>query len=157
MPRWLVLSMLSLSALALLGYAGWWWITWPERTAREFLDLLVEGRLEEARRMIVEAGDSEDLFEWPDHDYNQVDWNLSKLEPLARGMTDVLHGHQRFGFRIGYQVEIERGRVLYPGLLFTGRLDGFGQVKLSIPDRTRSAEVSESSDLTPRSFCVACW
>src|SRR5262245_45038996 len=148
-PHWIVGCLLGASVLAVVGAGAWSWVTWPERTAREFLDLLVAGRLEEARRMIVQAGHPEDLLEWPDHDYNQVDWNLSKLEPLARGMTDVLHGHQRFGFRIGYQVEVVRGRILYPGLLFTGRLDGFGQLKLSIPDRTGSAVVSDPSELRP--------
>jgi hypothetical protein len=32
MPRWLVVSLLSASVLAVMGYGAWWWVTWPERT-----------------------------------------------------------------------------------------------------------------------------
>lgn len=40
MPRWLVVSLLSVSVLAVLGYGTWWWVTWPERTARKFVELV---------------------------------------------------------------------------------------------------------------------
>ncbi len=43
LPRWLVVVMLSSSVLAPLGAAAWWWVTWPDRTAREFVELLVAG------------------------------------------------------------------------------------------------------------------
>jgi hypothetical protein len=26
--------------LAVLGACAWWWVTWPERTAREFIETL---------------------------------------------------------------------------------------------------------------------
>jgi hypothetical protein len=38
MPRWLVVSLLSISVLSALGAAGYWWVTWPERTAREYVE-----------------------------------------------------------------------------------------------------------------------
>ncbi len=44
LPRWLMITMLTSSVLAVLGAAGWWWVTWPERTAREFVELLRDGR-----------------------------------------------------------------------------------------------------------------
>jgi len=34
--------MLTASALAMLGAAAWWWVTWPERTANEFARRLAE-------------------------------------------------------------------------------------------------------------------
>jgi hypothetical protein len=40
LPRWLLWSLLSISVVAALAAAGWWWVTWPERTAREFIELL---------------------------------------------------------------------------------------------------------------------
>ena len=143
------MTLLALSTFAVLGAGAWWWVTWPERTAREFLHLLVAGRLEEVKGMISETGETNDPFEWPHHDYSHVDWKLSKLEPLRRSIGAVFQGRQRFGFKIGYQVEVERGRILNPGLLFTGRLDGFGQLTGSMADRTNSAPVLESSDSTP--------
>ncbi len=50
-PRWLVTGMLATSTLAVLVAAGCWWVTWPERTAREFVELLNCGKVEEATRM----------------------------------------------------------------------------------------------------------
>jgi len=35
LPRWLVIAMLTTSVLSVLAAAGCWWVTWPERTARE--------------------------------------------------------------------------------------------------------------------------
>lgn len=40
LPRWLVISMLTSSALAVLTVGGWWWVMWPERTAREVVETL---------------------------------------------------------------------------------------------------------------------
>jgi hypothetical protein len=31
LPRWLVVSLLTVSAFAVLGYGAWWWVTWPEQ------------------------------------------------------------------------------------------------------------------------------
>jgi hypothetical protein len=40
-PRWLVVTLLSASVLAVLGAGAWWWITWPERTARKFVAFVI--------------------------------------------------------------------------------------------------------------------
>ena len=48
LPRWLVISLLRISALSVLGYAGWWWVTWPERSLQEFVHLAADGQFEEA-------------------------------------------------------------------------------------------------------------
>jgi hypothetical protein len=42
LPRWLVIGLLTSSMLAVLAAPGWWWITWPERTAREFVHLVTQ-------------------------------------------------------------------------------------------------------------------
>jgi hypothetical protein len=44
----------TLLLLPILVAAGWWWLTWPERTARRFVDLLNEGDVEGAKSMIVD-------------------------------------------------------------------------------------------------------
>jgi hypothetical protein len=36
LPRWLVVSLLAVSVLAVPGAGAWWWVTWPERTANQF-------------------------------------------------------------------------------------------------------------------------
>jgi hypothetical protein len=55
LPRWLVVTLLASSALGVLGAAAWWWVAWPERTARELITLLDEGRFLETNRMLTDA------------------------------------------------------------------------------------------------------
>jgi hypothetical protein len=43
LPRWLFVSLLSASVIAVFGFGAWWWITWPERTAQEFVRRLAAG------------------------------------------------------------------------------------------------------------------
>src|SRR5262245_22254977 len=53
LPRWLVVSLLSVSLLAAFGLellGGWLWVTWPERTAREFVEVMGSMRYEELPR-----------------------------------------------------------------------------------------------------------
>jgi hypothetical protein len=146
-PRWLVTLMLTSSVLIILATAGWWWVTWPERTARELLDSLATGRLEAAKQMISQ--DPNDPFEWPPPDYSWVDWGQAKLEPQSRTLGDLVGGRQRIGLRIGYWVTVERGRVLHPGLIFTGRLDGTGQIDRPLPPTSGSEPEQETSDSIP--------
>jgi hypothetical protein len=53
LPRWLVVSMLAASSLAILALVGWWWVTWPERTLQVFKSLIADGRFEDADRMLI--------------------------------------------------------------------------------------------------------
>ena len=55
LPRWLVVSMLGVSVLAVVAAAGWWWITWPQRTIREFSESIVRGKFEQTNPMLVGA------------------------------------------------------------------------------------------------------
>ena len=38
LPSWLVILMMTSSVLAVLAAAGRWWVTWPERTVRGYID-----------------------------------------------------------------------------------------------------------------------
>ena len=55
LPRWLVIGMLTSSVLAVLAAAGWCWVTWPERTAREFVDLMDQKNFDEIRELLSSA------------------------------------------------------------------------------------------------------
>ena len=48
MPRWLVACLISVSVLSSLAAGVWWWLTWPDRTAANFLALGEAGRFEES-------------------------------------------------------------------------------------------------------------
>jgi hypothetical protein len=57
-PRWLVVTLLITSALALLGAGAWWWVTWPYRTIHKFAELVEMGDLDSANTMIVDSDGS---------------------------------------------------------------------------------------------------
>jgi hypothetical protein len=61
MPRWLVVSLLSASMLAVLGYGAWWWVTWPDRTIRHFKTLVATGRFDDASALIGHHDDAIDV------------------------------------------------------------------------------------------------
>src|SRR5436309_8791521 len=50
-PRWLMLLMLTSTVVSVLTASGWWWFMWPERTAREYADLVVNGQFHEWREV----------------------------------------------------------------------------------------------------------
>lgn len=52
LPRWLIGSMLVLSAQLAFSVAAWWWATWPERTIRAFVDQVAEDDLRPASDLI---------------------------------------------------------------------------------------------------------
>jgi hypothetical protein len=55
--------MLTSSMLAVLIFAGWWWVTWPERTARKFVELLGAGKkLRQPNSCFAARDRSEDLI-----------------------------------------------------------------------------------------------
>ena len=51
LPRWLVILMLTTSVLSVLAAVDWWWVTWPGRTARQFVGLAGVGDVGPASRL----------------------------------------------------------------------------------------------------------
>jgi hypothetical protein len=96
LPRWLVVTLLTTSLAALLGLGAWWWITWPERTIRKFIDHVNAEELEDARRIIAnEPIPLERTFRplVADEDERGEPWTV---EPQRRSLLDVLVGRQEF-------------------------------------------------------------
>src|SRR5262245_7748491 len=52
LPRWLVMSLLSMSLFAVLGAASWWWVTWVADTVQEYISKMRSGNLEGADAMV---------------------------------------------------------------------------------------------------------
>lgn len=110
-PRWLVLSLLSVILLAVLGAGAWWWVTWPERTAREFAERFGAARIDEAAMMLTED-ESVVLFrppaeEWP------AGWKDPFVRMQSRTYSDVLCGRGYAQYKMfGGVIGIARGRVL---------------------------------------------
>ena len=111
LPRWLVVGMLAASALAVLVAATFWWVTWPERTAREFHELIRSWKLDE---LAVRFPEIQSDLEGLDSDDAQ-DVRTSRLVFCERSAWDVILA--RRGFRILYlsvgpnQFSAERGSV----------------------------------------------
>lgn len=98
--------MLSISALSVLGSVGWW-VTWPKRTARQFVELVAAQKLDEASRMLAP-----EPFKFRLNLNRGVDWwNNAKLESGWRTPDDLFLGRQGFAFGTIF-FTIERGTVI---------------------------------------------
>ena len=120
LPRWLLIGLLTSSVLAVLaavGWFGWWWVTMPERTARQFVEFLSTGKVDEARAMM---GDD---LEVPPAKRPLVpvprDW--SDVQPQSTSPRDLLFGTRQF--RVSnhgdpcaneFVFTVERGSIVEP-------------------------------------------
>ncbi len=100
LPRWLVIAMLTTSVLLPLAAAGWWWVTWPERTAREFYELMRDGRFIEAAELIEPPPSGGDIDfvkdSAPESEWQSV-MRTAQLElSESRYLSEYLMGRQRF-------------------------------------------------------------
>ena len=117
LPRWLVIGMLTSSVLAVLAAAGWWWVTWPERTAREFFALYQDGEYEQARQMLAQT--DPDVFRVDELEHNETRTFRTGLhiEGMRRTWLDRVVARQTFRFFQGEDLlpaigfEAERGKV----------------------------------------------
>jgi hypothetical protein len=88
--------MLSLSVVAALAAAGWWWATWPERTAREFIKLINTEKLTEANRLLSDDSSPLEGTLRPraaEEDERGEPWTL---ERAPRSPWDILICRQEF-------------------------------------------------------------
>jgi hypothetical protein len=96
--------MLTSSALAVLAAAGWWWATWPERTAREFVTLIAENKLNEAQAMMFDPAEA-----IPCRFCQHI--RSRELRPGSRTLTGIATGEQIFFLERNYFIRVERGSV----------------------------------------------
>ena len=129
LPRWLVILMLSASVLSVLAAAGCWWVTWPERTAREFVELIRDARTEDALAMVEPSPGRDEMTNAMKADFEsdrdwRAEYRTARLEMYeSRRLTDIALGRQRFCVRFGYpevtstaHFEVHRGTVIVPPL-----------------------------------------
>jgi len=107
LPRWLVIAMLTTSVLSMLAAAGWWWVTWPERTVNRFVD----GRYANS----FEALQEEKLQRIFDEMKTDVMWRPTVTGSPPRSLMDYLKAKQEFEFKARHSVLrlwVEMGRVV---------------------------------------------
>src|SRR5262249_37659711 len=52
LPQWFACLVLISSLAVAITALAWWWVVWPERTEREFLRLIADGKFDEANQMM---------------------------------------------------------------------------------------------------------
>src|SRR5262249_38010344 len=100
MPRWLVVSMLAASSLAILAVAGWWWLTWPARISRAIDNILLTENYDELpdeffdsyRRSYVDVTDA--------YIYQSLRSNRTPLRPQSRSLMGLISARQDFAYGV---------------------------------------------------------
>jgi hypothetical protein len=117
LPRWLVFAMLFSSLLSVLAAAGWWWVTWPERTAREFVALLAERRFDEALTYV--NGSPGEGEEFCIYQFSEEAWQVSKITLDRRTALDVICGRQTVVIlpELNVAIDVERGKIIAGALV----------------------------------------
>jgi hypothetical protein len=93
-PRWLVVTLMTVSVLAPLGSGVSWWVTWPERTARAFLSNFSASRYDELAPMLrFDESNSRALQSIEDLQRRREAFeSIPTLEPCARSLKQVILG-----------------------------------------------------------------
>ena len=111
LPRWLKIGMWTTSVLAVLAAAGCWWVTWPERTAREFVERLVADKDEQSWEAMLQDRRIEGIIS---RIPRPGGW--SNVKPQPRTPLEVCVGQHRFKIsgNWGWEFTAERGKVIAP-------------------------------------------
>ena len=116
LPRWLMIAMLTSSVLATLAAAGWWWVTWPERTAAEFAAAMASENWDRAKEMMatVPTGGFQSVAAWDL--LNPAQWDPANIEPEPRSLRDIREARQTFHLAKEWRMTVERDKVKMVGL-----------------------------------------
>jgi hypothetical protein len=121
LPRWLIVTLLSASVLAVLGYGVWWWSTWPERTLNQFLALGRAGNWTALSQICICNGDPfaaldiQDVDEELDVETREFYRDL-RIVGSSASPLDVMMARRQFRLKYAendqaFSVYAERGRV----------------------------------------------
>ena len=111
LPRWLVIGLWTSSVLAVLAAAGWWWVTWPERTAREFIEHGAAGRWYQVGSMSGWSSEFIDQRVVPYADTDPRKWSLAAFKPEPRTLKDILQGNGLWVSDDYLFVEVKRDKL----------------------------------------------
>jgi hypothetical protein len=94
MVRLIRFRLRTLLALPIVFAAVWWWVTWPERSAHRFVDLLAAGDVKAARAMI--DGDQPTAAFWKIVSSGRFAFARLKYQPAS--WSECLRGERTFDF-----------------------------------------------------------
>jgi hypothetical protein len=139
LPRWLVVSLLTVSVFAVLGSGVWWWLTWPKRTAESFAEFTAQAEFQDAAKLAPSFASntctvchrvslydtlganppadpvSSPIFPWPLHPPADAESSLTFLWQLQRSNPSPLQPQSRTltDILVGrQQFELSGARVL---------------------------------------------
>ena len=97
LPRWFVALLWMTSGLTIAATPIWWWVSWPQRTARDFIALMADERYQAARAMLTDTMDdhAKDLIV-EGGGYGPEIWNQSRVIFHPRTWSELLQGRQEF-------------------------------------------------------------
>ena len=112
LPRWLVIVMLTSSGLTVPATAWWWWVTWPERTAREFVELMAAKKFEEVDARL--GWNADYISRVYAGQVAGEAWKQSNLKGQPCSTFDVITGRQNFKATGSDEILfiIQRGKVV---------------------------------------------
>ena len=118
LPRWLLIGLWTSIVLAVIGAAGWWWVTWPERTLNEFRVAAEAGRDNDWKGLSGPEFVAE-LVAFLERNARwepSAPWHVGDTKPIPRSQTDFLIGRQEFemigAHHMIWRYVVERGHVV---------------------------------------------
>ena len=113
LPRWLLICLVSVNLAALVVLPAVWWLTWPDRTARDFVTLVAQDRFEEVLRMCRTNPYARNPGVMHRIQTGFGDGQQPTLERAARTHADILAGRQNFWIpELHYGFTVQRGRIV---------------------------------------------
>ena len=106
--------------VSILAFAGWW-VTWPERTIKQFIQLLRKDKFDEVSRLMATKEDREFVaFMKKSHEMETSsgeqreaqDGPAPELEQEERSWSDLFRGRACF-YRMDAGFYVQRGRVSF--------------------------------------------
>jgi hypothetical protein len=116
--RWMLILIQATSGLAVLAVGGWWWVTWPDRTANEFLELVAQGKTGVALSMTtLDHRDVRWFF-----DDSVFTWGRP-IQTYPRTLSDAVLARRRFNlshvpYANNYRFAAVRGKMELSGNFF---------------------------------------
>jgi hypothetical protein len=110
LPRWLVAILLTANFAAVLGAGAWFWVTWPERTAQEFVRRLANK--EELSWVDMLPSQNDPIALDVVKSLRPTSW--SDVKPRPRSLLEFLLCQRRFDTSddVGWGFTVERGSVI---------------------------------------------
>src|SRR5437870_13893929 len=107
LPRWVVTVLWFSSVIVVVWPPVYWWVTWPERTARLYAEHLASGQDNDP--LVTTAGPTDLVLGTPlAPSHTTVAPEAVTAE--ARSPIDVLRGRQNFKMNPDWSFAVQRGR-----------------------------------------------